>query len=54
MANGLERKTCEEWLKSLGLFRLEKRKLRGDLIMAFQFLRRGSGGANIDLLSGDQ
>lgn len=51
---GWKGKTYEEWLKSFGLFRLEKRKLRGELIMACQFHRRWSGGASVDLLSGNQ
>ena len=51
MVKGLEGKTYEEQLRSLGLLSLEKRRLRGDLIAVYSFLARGSGGAGTDLFS---
>ena len=51
MVKGLEGKMYEKRLRSLGLFSLEKRRLRGDLIAAYSFLTRGSGGAGADLFS---
>ncbi|KAK4832963.1 hypothetical protein QYF61_026789 [Mycteria americana] len=51
LVKGLEGMSYEEWLRTLGLSSLEKRRLRGDLIAPCSFLRRGSGEGGADLFS---
>ena len=52
MIQGLEPLCCEDRLRKLLLFSLEKRRLWGDLIAAFQCLKRPARKMERDFLQG--
>lgn len=51
LLKGIDNKTQEEWLEKLGLFPMEKRRLRGDLIAFYNCVKEGCCEVAVGLFS---